>query len=392
MAIDRLVAGLLPSLSRSLGEQFNVFRVMHHGTHEKQLSNVFAWLLDVDATHGLGDAFQRLVLAWVNDSLTADVSLPPTGYRVTQEVDTSGLVGGVDAAEEMDVADIVLSRPEAAVVIENYATSDGHGHAYDRYLAHGRAGGRTAAVVLLCQRHDRQLLRDGWENAVVLTYAELLGGLRDRIGADASWRRRHPEQAFFIDQMIQHFVEGPAAVNVEDQIAFITAMCETGESARFGYRPIDRAAQEFADLVAEHARRQFEEGRRTLAEIKSRLRTYARTSLMTSVNEVLDVGQIQRVETRFVGTWEWSVALRRTDAQPGIFLEFGPTAVAENAKVPQPVADPDYSKVFVTMHSADGQVVERIRQTDVSLADVLDGLAPGDERLRDAVVSMARGL
>ena len=28
-------------------EEFNVFDVMHHGTHEKQLSNVFAWLLDV---------------------------------------------------------------------------------------------------------------------------------------------------------------------------------------------------------------------------------------------------------------------------------------------------------------------------------------------------------
>lgn len=37
-----MVTRLVPSLSRSLAEQFDVFRVMHHGTHEKQLSNVFA--------------------------------------------------------------------------------------------------------------------------------------------------------------------------------------------------------------------------------------------------------------------------------------------------------------------------------------------------------------
>lgn len=57
--MDQLVTALIPSLSRSLTEQFNVFRVMHHGTHEKQISNVFAWLLQPDETHELGDAFQR---------------------------------------------------------------------------------------------------------------------------------------------------------------------------------------------------------------------------------------------------------------------------------------------------------------------------------------------
>ena len=57
-----LVTALVPSLSRSLAEQFNVFRVMHHGTHEKQLSNVFAWLLDPEGTHELRDAPQRLFL------------------------------------------------------------------------------------------------------------------------------------------------------------------------------------------------------------------------------------------------------------------------------------------------------------------------------------------
>ena len=76
-----LVTALVPSLSRSLAEQFNVFRVMHHGTHEKQLSNVFAWLLTKEGTHELGDALQGLFLDLVNAAIPAEVRLPRTGYE-----------------------------------------------------------------------------------------------------------------------------------------------------------------------------------------------------------------------------------------------------------------------------------------------------------------------
>ena len=93
-AFDQLVTNLVPSLSRSLAEQFNVFRVMHHGTHEKQLSNVFAWLLDPAGTHKLGDAFQRCFVERVNLSLPKSATLPLAEYHVVQEVETcSGPLG-----------------------------------------------------------------------------------------------------------------------------------------------------------------------------------------------------------------------------------------------------------------------------------------------------------
>ena len=38
-------------------------------THEKRLSNVFAWLFTIDATLELGDAAQRIFLDLVNESL-----------------------------------------------------------------------------------------------------------------------------------------------------------------------------------------------------------------------------------------------------------------------------------------------------------------------------------
>lgn len=384
------VTALVPTLSRSLAEEFNVFRVMHHGTHEKQLSNVFAWLLTANATHALGDAFQRIFLERINAELPAD-KLPSTGYRVVQEVDTRGDEEAAGGQVGMDIADIVLSRADAAVVVENYGTTDGHGHDYHRYLNFAVGPGRAAAVVLLCHRRAAHRQRDGWEEAIVVTYAEVLGDLRAHLARDPSWRRKHREQLFFIHQMIDHFVEGPAAVNLDDQISFIQAMCASGESARYGYRPQERATQEFADLIAEHARRQLEDSRKTLTAVKAELRSFAQTTLTEQVNETVGSGRVTKVEARLAGKWEWCVALYRADAQPRIRLVFGPTAVVEHEGAPELVSDPDYSRVFVTLEATDEQSLKRIVQTDVSLGEVIHGLSPDDDRLREAVLAVASG-
>lgn len=386
--LNHVVSALVPTLSRSLAEEFNVFRVMHHGTHEKQLSNVFAWLLTRDGTHELGETFQRIFLGRVNAGLASQGTLPTAGYRVVQEVNTVGEVGADDEIS-MDIADILLVRQDAAVIVENYGTSDGHGHGYQRYLAHAAAEGRHSAVVLLCLRRECHLLRDGWEQSVVVTYGEVLGDLRDHVSRDPAWRRRHPQQNFFIEEMIHHFVEGQSAVNLEDQISFIRTMCETGESARYGYRPRDRATQEFADLVAEHAKRQLEDSRKTLATVKGSLRSYSRTILMDQVNSRIQDGQVVKVVTRFVGQWEWCVELQRSDGHRAIFLEFGPTAVVLNDRAPELVSEPDYTCIFVTRSVLEGQSVDRIVQTDVGLAEIVEGLSPDDVRLRDAVLKVA---
>lgn len=71
-----LVTELLPVLSRSFGAPFNVFDVMHHGTHEKQLSNVFGWLLDTHGTHHLEDAFLRIFVDEVNEGRPPGSAFP----------------------------------------------------------------------------------------------------------------------------------------------------------------------------------------------------------------------------------------------------------------------------------------------------------------------------
>src|SRR5699024_4847804 len=387
-AIDpALVTALVPTLSRSLAEQFNVFRVMHHGTHEKQLSNVFAWLLNAQGTHHLGDAPQRIFLELVNAALPADSRLPTTGYDVAQEVVTPGSEGE-PVPELADIADIVRSSPVAAIVVANLGTSDGHGPEFHRYLALGTANDRAAAVVLLCQRHEPHLQRDGWQRAVVITYAELLRTLRAHIAGHRAWIRQNPEQHFFIRQLFEHFVEGPAAMNTEDTLAFLTAMCETGESARYGQRPRDRVAEDFADLMAAQARRQFEDSLALLAATKKALRGHANATLVGQVNAQIPAGPIEKVVTRFVGQWEWCVELQRSDDHPTVFFEFGPTAVAEQERVPRRLEAPDYSQVFVSLQGPSGEGISRLAHTGVGLTEVLDGLQATDLRLRDAVLGI----
>ena len=380
-SLDQMVTELVPSLSRSLAERFNVFRVMHHGTHEKQLSNVFAWLLRADGTHGLGNDFQRIFVEHVNRALPEERRLPASGFRVIQEVDTSGPEG-----LGKDIADIVLTSADASFVVENFESSDGHGHDYHRYLAYGELGGKQSVVVLLCARHEPHRQVDGWENAVVVTYAELLEQLAAHVAGSAAWRASHEQQHFFIHQLVDHFVEGSGAVSNEDRIAFIKAMCETGESARYGHRPQEVAAQEFANLLAQHAKRQFEEGRATLAQVKKTLKRFAEQTLVGQINRALESGQITSVEARFVGQWEWCVTLRRPNGEPTLYLEFGPTAVVENGRAPERLPHPDYTKVFVTRGTDDG--IDRIIQTGVGLDEILAGLSPEDTRLRDAVSSI----
>lgn len=383
-----MVTSLVPLLSRSLAEQFNVFRVMHHGTHEKQLSNVFAWLLDPHATHGLGDAFQRLFVERVNHDLGPEGPLPTTGYAVSQEVNTSGALLTVESEEEpegRDIADIVLTHDEAAIVIENFHTSDGHGHSYEKYLSHGAAGGRRGVVVLLCITRALHGMRDGWENALVITYAEALADLRAHLGNEPRWRQHHEKQHFFINQMFDHFLEGPATVDLEDRIAFMTAMCETGESIRYSYRPNEVAAEEFAAVMADHARQQFEDGRSLLFEVKGALTSFARSTLVDQVNETRSERPIERVTSNYVFSWRWSVTLYRSGDVPRVHLVFGPTAATHYERHGQPVDAPDYTEVIVTTQL--GEPGNSIVPTGVSVRDVIAGLTRDDTRLRDAVLT-----
>lgn len=77
------------------------------------------------------------------------------------------------------------------------------------------------------------------------------------------------------------------------------------------------------------------------------------------------------------------------DSKPALQVKFGPSAWFANEKdeywKKSSPANADYLCLFLTTRPA-----KEVRQSAVTLQDVLDGIAPGDFRLRDEIVGLIR--
>jgi hypothetical protein len=378
-------------LGRSLDVGFNVFDVMHHGSHEKQLSNVFRWIFEIGGTHNFEALGQQLFVELINDELVklgrGSELLPAEPYAVRQEVNTAewGAAG--------DIADIVLESDSAVIVVENYATSDGHGHGYERYLTFGQREGKLSVVVLLCDRADSALQVDGWEQAPVVTYERLLDRLADSLEQEAGYAKSDAEQYAFISQMHRRFASGKVRMSDKEVLDFVVEMCATGEAKRYKEKDRDIAAEKFASDLAQQARERFGEGRELLRRVKERLRSYGTGVLIQQLNGTLGEGFVKKASSAYQGIYEWTINLETgatndSFGDPGLQIKFGPSAWFANEQDTEwkLKVDPraaDYSRLFLTSTSN-----LEIRQSSISLGEVLEGLAPGDTRLHDEIVAL----
>lgn len=387
MTSNDLTSRLLPVLGRSLDVGFNVFDVMHHGTHEKQLSNVFRWLLEIGGTHNFEGLGQRLFLEQVSLGRGNEPGLPPGPYTVRQEVNTS------EVGDGEDIADLVLESDTTVIVVENYGISDGHGHEYNRYLEFSRRGGKTGAVVLLCAEEDRALQTQGWEQAPVVTYERLLDRLVAELDLDSTYAKLNQEQYAFIRQMHRKFASGKGRMSDKDVLDFVTAMCATGEARRYQESPHDVAAERFASDLAQQARERFGEGRAVLQGVKARLRTHGNAVLGKQLNATLGSGFVERVTARYSGIYQWTINFEIAEAHDlfggdHLQIKFGPSAWFSNEQDDyfQKTVTPeiaDYARLFLTRAKS-----HEIRQSAVSLHEVLSGLAPDDTRLHDEFIAL----
>ncbi|GAA2535974.1 hypothetical protein GCM10009860_15520 [Microbacterium mitrae] len=387
MSANELLTQLLPVLGKSEAVGFNVFDVMHHGTHEKQLSNIFRWIFEIGGTHNFEGLGQDLFVEVINEELGE--GLPAGPYTVRQEVNTAkpGL--------EWDIADIVLESDSAVIVVENYGTSDGHGHEYEGYLEFGRRGGKRSVVVLLCGEEDRALQTDGWENAPVVTYERLLDRLIRKLDDDSTYAKRNAEQYTFLSQVHRKFSKGKARMSDKDVLDFITAMCATGEARRYQERDRDVAAERLASDLAQQARERYGESRDVLQHVKSRLLTYVNGVLKGQLNAAFGEGRVERVVANHQGIYQWAVILEPAPGHDAsgspIQIKLGPSAWFVNEQEPtwRRKVDPrlaDYSRLFLTYAGN-----HEVRQSAVTLHEVLYGLDAGDTRLLDEIVALVRG-
>mgnify|MGYP000725360969 CR=1 FL=1 len=382
-----LVTRLLPSLSADASIGFNVFDVMHHGLHEKQISNVFRWLLDAEGTHGLDERFLAIFIDAVEESMPRAAPLPRSGYWVRQEVDTS--VPG----EPGDIADLVLECDSAMLVIENFYTSDGHGHDFDGYLSFPDRDVKQSVVVMLCRDVDRSLLNDGWEFAAVVTYRAVIAALHAELANDWRYQAQNPDAWSFIEQMDRKFVKGRGLMDDTDVMHFMVAMCSSGEAGRYREARQEAAADQFAIDVGAAARSRFAESRELLHRVKSALKSYCAGPLARQVNETLEDDAVSDVSARFAGIYQWTInfnmpADRTLGTEAPLQIKFGPSAWWANEsgrfwKLTVPADQADYSRLFVT-----NGITRELRQSKVSIADVLAGLDPADRRLHDEIVDL----
>jgi hypothetical protein len=388
--VSDVISALLPSLPRTLSGEFNVFDVMRHGSHEKQLSNVFAWLLDVEGTHGLGGAFQSIFLARVNSQLGEPERLGRGPYTVRQERNTAL------PDETADIADIVLATPQEALVVENYVTSDGHGHDYEGYLAYGLRLAPRAVVVLLCRDHDPRLQSGGWQAAPVVTYEALIEELYARVSRDMAYRESHAHAFSFIEQMHTRFGRRRATVDDRDVLDFVTAMCESGEARRYREQSLEAAATRFSGDLAEEALAKFTTSRQLLQSLKNQLKAYAAQVIAPQLNATKGDDFVRGVGATYQGIYQWTINFDIADAdnelgEAKLQIKFGPSAwfaVEEDPHwtVRSLEGPPDYSHLFLT-RAATGE----IRQSSVSLREALEGLPADDRRIHDDFVAMLQG-
>ena len=248
-------------------------------------------------------------------------------YSVRQEVNTS------EANEIWDIADIVLESDTTVIVIENYESSDGHGHGYERYLRFGQRGEKTGVVVLLCATEDRALLVSGWQNAAVVTYESFLDYLGARLDRDPNYAKDNEEQRSFIGQLHRKYVRGKNRMSDRDVLDFVAAMCSTGEAKRYQEQNQDVAAERFASDLAQQARESFGEGREVLQRVKARLRSYGTNVLTAQLNAAVGAGFVEKVSARFSGIYQWTVNFETGETHDSfdearLQIKFGPSRLA----------------------------------------------------------------
>ncbi|MEZ4491682.1 MAG: hypothetical protein R3C29_00020, partial [Dehalococcoidia bacterium] len=148
---------------------------------------------------------------------------------------------------------------------------------------------------------------------------------------------------------------------------------------------------------AQQARERFGEGRELLMRVKHRLTNYGEQHLKRQLNKTHGDGFVSRVGGRYSGGYLWTVRLSLSvgdlpaEAALGedyVQLKFGPSAWYANEidshwmrMVDREAAD--YSRLFITRAKT-----REIRQSAVTLHEVLEGLSPDDGRLHDEIVQI----
>jgi hypothetical protein len=182
---------------------FNIFRVLRAARHEIRHSNMLAWILDPDESHGLGDRFlRRWLMQVVHEAGSAEAKR--LGLPSPIEVDALQIEEVSVAREDANI-DLLLSIRTAddrvwVACIENKVESRQHTRQLTRYreIIERRFAHAQHRVFLLLSKHaeepeDPAFLRTSYE-LIATILDRCLRERRDWIG---------PEPRMLLDQYLE---------------------------------------------------------------------------------------------------------------------------------------------------------------------------------------------
>ncbi len=180
--------------------RFNVFRVLRASKHEIRHSNMLAWILDPDESHGLGDLFLRRWLMTVVHDAGGDLDNLPSPI----EIDALDIryVEVARESENIDLLVLIRTADDATwtVCIENKVASMQHSNQLRRYrdLVERRYQDATCRLYIFLTMNEEMPEDPGYISSTYETVAAILrrcvNERNDTIGS---------EPKFLLDQYLE---------------------------------------------------------------------------------------------------------------------------------------------------------------------------------------------
>jgi hypothetical protein len=206
----------------ALLSNFNIFRVLRAARHEIRHSNMLAWIVSPDESHGLGDRFLRRWLMQVVHEAGRDGAMR-LGLPSPIEIDALQIEDVAVAREDANI-DLLLSIRTAkdrtwVICVENKVESRQHTQQLARYreIVERRFAHAEHRIFLLLSKHPEEPEDPGFVRTSYELVANVLGRClderRDWIG---------PEPRMLLDQYLEllkeDFVSDTRAAELARQI------------------------------------------------------------------------------------------------------------------------------------------------------------------------------
>jgi len=189
-------------------EDFNVFHALRLENHEIRHSNVLAWLLNPDATHGLGDIFLRRVLS--NMLLESEINIEDISAAKVELMD---FVDIEVLRESMHIDLLIVDHKNNYVVlIENKIhSSERKGQIASYHHKVEKEYPSFTVIPVFLTLTGQEMSDDDAPDCIIYSHAQILSVIGQ------IYRQRKTQMADAVSIFLKHYMEVLRRLTMEDQ-------------------------------------------------------------------------------------------------------------------------------------------------------------------------------